>query len=246
MKTISELYRGYDISWKIIVSPRGLRDDSGVAPTVRFWSPKGQPEEKMLIYSPKIALSAKYIQKRYDGQNEAQSHESINMPINMVYTFANRMRSVYQSLSDPKMFHRDSNGNIIMDKNLAIQNSKKMSLYNANLVISPSVIYYGDSQGYGAVITMGGKPVGRMAHFEMKELCELIDHLDFQVYSLLLSVLEKNCEMDDKLAKLQGDVSEILSILKSGNNMEVQLPKRDPNGLTWQQVSNNREGDFLL
>ena len=71
-------------------------------------------------------------------------------------------------------------------------------------------------------------------------------HLDFQVYSILLSVLEKNCEIDDKLTRLQGDVSEILSILKCGNKMEVQLPKRDPNGLTWQQVQNQREGDFLL
>lgn len=246
MKTMSELYRGYEITWKIVVSPKGLKDDNGVSPTVRFWTPRGQPQDKMLIYSPKIALSAKYVPKRYDDPEEYQNHESLNLPINMVYTFANRIRSVYQALADPKMFHKDANGNIIMDKNLAIQNSKKMSLYNANLVIMPAVVYYGDSQGYGAVISMGGKPVGRMMHFEMKELCELIDHLDFQVYSILLSVLEKNCEIDDKLTRLQGDVSEILSILKCGNKMEVQLPKRDPNGLTWQQVQNQREGDFLL
>ena len=129
MKTISELYRGYEITWKIVVSPKGLKDDNGVSPTVRFWTPRGQPQDKMLIYSPKIALSAKYTPKRYDDPEEYQNHESLNLPINMVYTFANRMRSVYQALADPKMFHKDASGNIIMDKNLAIQNSKKMSLY---------------------------------------------------------------------------------------------------------------------
>ena len=104
MRTITELFQGYDITWKIVVSPKGIRDDSTLAPTVRFWTPQGQPEDRMLIYSPKIVITAKYRVKKYDDPKEAQNHESASIPINMIYTFVNRLRTVYQSLSDSKLF----------------------------------------------------------------------------------------------------------------------------------------------
>ena len=247
MRTITELFQGYDITWKIVVSPKGIRDDSTLAPTVRFWTPQGQPEDRMLIYSPKIVITAKYRVKKYDDPKEAQNHESASIPINMIYTFVNRLRTVYQSLSDSKLFHKDAYGNIIMDRNLAIQYSKKLALFTYNLVISPSIIYYGDSQGFGVVLTLNGKTIGRMTHNEIKEFCEIVDHTDFQVYSVLLTLLEKNCDMDDKLNKIQGDIGKILSILKDqGKDITNQKPAHSNNSdLIWNNLP-QREGDFLL
>lgn len=230
MKLIATIYETLDMEWRIHVNPRGTRNEvEEHRPIISFWSPNGKHEERMLIYNPKIALVGRV-------KKPAYAEETVYIQINQLYAFANKLSQVYQGLSAANLKKRDGN-HLYIDQSQALKTSQKMNLYNKSLVITPSILTIHDSEVIGVQFTVGGKFAGSMPHTDIRELCEILTHTDVQVYSLVLSLLEKLDDMDQKLDKIIAMQSELLGVIKSNQIQARTVRVADPAGnFQWQHL----------
>lgn len=232
MKIISTLYETFDMEWRIHVNPKGLKNDgpNDHRPLITFWTPNGEPQSRMLLYNPKIALVGR--------MKRAQVEENIYIPLNLLYAFANKLSMVYQGLSSSGLKKRDGS-NLYIDQNQAIRLSQKLSLFSKSVVMVPSVLTIHDTEVLGVQFTVGGKFAGSMPHSDIRELCEILNHTDIQVYSLILSMMETIDTMDQKIDRILETQSEILSLLKDNGTSHVKMtaPNMQAAGLRWEHLS---------
>ena len=233
MKIISTLYETYDMEWRIHVNPKGLKNDSpdDHRPIITFWTPNGEPQNRMLLYNPKIALVGRV--------KRNPTEENIYIPLNMLYAFANRLSSVYQGLSTEGLKKRDGN-HLYIDQNHAMKLSQKLTLFSKSVVMVPSVLTIHDTEVIGIQFTVGGKFAGSMPHTDIRELCEILTHTDIQVYALILSLMETIDTMDQKIDRVLEMQSEILGLLRSNGDNKVKMTMPAPMqsaGLQWERLS---------
>ena len=232
MRLLATLYDGRGMEWRIKVSPGGTRDHPDEK-VIKFWAPNNEPQNKMLLYNPKISLSGRS-RDRY-----AQTTEEVYIPVNRIYLFANKLMTVYRGLSSEKLKIRNENEKLFMDANAMLENSQKLNLFGKSLIISPSIVRYANEELLGVQFTMGGTYAGMMDHNEVRELCEILSHTDIQVYTMLLSMMEKLDDMDGKLDRLAEGQAQILRVLQNAG-VPVSPPKKEerkPNsGLEWQRL----------
>ena len=98
-----------------------------------------------------------------------------------------------------------------------------------------------------------------MTHKEVRKLCELVNHMDIQVYSLLLNMVEQNLDISDKLDRMSEDIRDIRNFLSmlSGKDinkfstmqraLEQQQQQQAPviNQFQWNNLPLNRQGEII-
>lgn len=241
MKILSTVFTGSDLEWKIKVSPRkNLINKNEYVPTFNVWTPDDGSGFTALIYNPVISLSPTPTRK---SPNDKRNCPLI--PMDKIYLFVNMLEQVYKDLSTPKMFVRSPEGQLIADKNLTNKARRKIKLYSQDLVVIPSVVYGYNEETYGIHLYHGGEFTGTMTHKDLRMFCEIMMHLDIQVYSLLLNMVEQNIELNNKMDKLTCDVSDIKNLLnvfiksqqmgQPRQNEEVKSPSVDA-GFGWTNL----------
>lgn len=232
MKILATLYESFEMEWRIHVNPKGLKNDNPNErrPIITFWTPNNEPQSRMLIYNPKIALVGR--------MKRMQTEETVYIPINQLYAFANKLSLVYQGLSADSLKKRDGN-HLYIDKNQALRLSQKMNLFNKNLVITPTVLTPYDTEVLGVQMTVGGKFACSMPHSDIREFCEILTHTDVQVYSLILSMMETIDNMDQKMDRILATQNEILSLLKGNGHDHIRMngiSQPTGAGLQWERM----------
>ena len=97
MNLIATIYSSGEMDWKIRVGPKRIKsgDDQFIdRPPLSFWSPTNTPNDRMLIYNPKITLSGRS-NARYGGIKTTD----VYLPITHLYAFANRLQNIYDKLN---------------------------------------------------------------------------------------------------------------------------------------------------
>ena len=224
MKLKTTVYQGFDLEWNVIVSPNkdAQKEDIDV---FRRWAPPGERSTRVLIYSPKIALVPTMAIRKgmsfADFNREKAAREYLAIPIDHIYIFINVLQQVYKDLSSPKLFIKDANGYTYMDKQTAKDCSRKVKLFGGDAVISPAVFAFNAGEMIGVTITYRGSLVGNVTHKEIRRLCELINHMDIQVYSLLLNMVEQNLDISDKLDRMSEDIRDIRNFLSMLSGKDI-------------------------
>lgn len=262
MKLKTTVYQGHDLEWNIIVSPNKdtQKEDIDI---FRRWTPPGEQNAKVLIYSPKIAMVPSMVMRKgmsfADFNREKDTRAYMAIPIDHIYIFINVLQQVYKDLSNPKLFIKDTSGYIYMDKQTAKECSRKVKLFNGDAVISPAIFAFNAGEIIGVTITYKGTLVGSMTHKEVRKLCELVNHMDIQVYSLLLNMVEQNLDISDKLDRMSEDIRDIRNFLSmlSGKDinkfsaMQRALEQQQQqqasviNQFQWNNLPLNRQGEII-
>ena len=236
MRLKSSVFQGFDLEWSVVVSPK-TNTNKEELDIFRQWAPPGE-NAKVLIYAPKISVIPSMVIHKgmtYPQYNrEKKERGFLPIPIDSIYIFINLLEKVYKELSNPKLFTKDPNGYIMMDKNVAKECSRKMKLYSGDIVVSPAVFAFSSVESFGVTIMHRGIFVGSMTHKEIREFCEIIHHLDIQVYSLLLNIVEQNFDSSNKLERGSEDIRDIRNFL-------TILTGKDINKFTSQQNEINQQ-----
>lgn len=235
MKLIATLKKGYEAEWRVRISPRKMQDGTYDSNTVSFWTPPdGSADEKMLIYNPSVGISVR---------NRFNKGDGILIPITLLYALSNKLMIVYNNLNTKGLYTTDGS-KLYIDAKLADKSAVKLMSYRDTIIFYPVKVSVGTGEEVKAIrIVANGKTIADMRHDEVRELCETLDHLDIQTFSLLLSMLEQMNYMDEKLDKILQTQSEILQILKENglSHSKIQPPnysQHNPTmaGLEWQRV----------
>lgn len=206
MKIIATLHRTVECDWKIRILPRKDQDGRYESELYDVWKPtKG---EEVLLFNPSISLVIR--------GRQGTEPTSVLVPIHLVYTLEHCLSSVYERLHT-KGLYRSEGGTLYMDGNIAGKTAVKLSLYRASLIMIPSVVIdkFSNKTLRGIRLTYDGNTIGNLQHTEVREICELLNHLDVNAYTMVLALAEKLTRMDQKMDKIIDGQSMILSILKN-------------------------------
>ena len=237
MRLLATLLEGRGMEWRIKVNPKGVFEDSPNRSVIEFWSPDNEPQNRMLLYNPKIALCG-----RPSSRFERQSAEELYIPVNRVYLFANKLMSVYKGLSNDKLKIRSDEGKLYMDNNAMVENAQKLNLFGKSVIIAPTIVRYANEELLGVQFSQGGNYCGMIDHLEARELCEVLGHTDLQIYAMMLAMIEKLDDMDHKLDRIIGGQAELMrmvSELCDKTKKTIQEEKKETNeqnGLDWKRL----------
>lgn len=236
MKLLATLKRGYEAEWRVRISPRKMQDGTYDASTVSFWTPPdGSAEDRMLIYNPTIGITVR---------NRFNKGDGILIPITLLYALSNKLMIVYNNLNTKGLYTTDGS-KLYIDAKLADKAAVKLMSYRDTIIFYPVKVSVGSGEEIKAIrIVANGKTIADMRHDEVRELCETLDHLDIQTFSLILSMMEQMNYMDEKLDRILQTQSEILQILKEQglSHNKIQTPSYNQSnattvaGLEWQRV----------
>lgn len=236
MRLLATLLEGRGMEWRIKVNPKGVLEDSPNRRVIEFWSPENEPQNRMLLYNPKIALCG-----RPSNRFERQTADELYIPVNRIYLFANKLTNVYRGLSDDKLKIRSEEGKLYMDGNAMVENAQKLNLFGKSVIIAPTIVRYANEELLGVQFTQGGSYCGMVDHYEARELCEVLGHTDLQVYAMMLAMAEKLDDMDHKLDRLIGGQAELMRMLNDAlggpkKTVPEQKKSDNQNGLDWKRL----------
>lgn len=233
MKLLATIYSSRTMDWKVRIEPRVNQShpELNSNSVISLWTPPNG-KEAMLIYDPKISVIGK---PRYYGSNDVTN---IYFPISQLYGFIGHLSKCYRQLSDTKLYHRDGK-QLYLDKQQMDQATQKLPLFGGSILIMPGIITERD-QGdvYGVQFVQNSKYAGAMSHYDTKELCDVLTHLDVQSYTMILSIMERIVEMDGKLDTIISMEQEILQLLKADNVQKAKLTKNQSADInfTWKNA----------
>lgn len=215
MKIIATFHKTAECEWKIRVLPRKNQDGRYDEELYDVWSPTGK--ESMLVFNPTISI----VIKGRHGDNQV----SAMVPIHMVYALEHCLSTVYERLQVKGMY-RSEGSSLYIDGNIAGRNATKLSLYRASLVMIPAVVTdrFTGKMLRGVRLSYDGDVIGDLHHAELREICEVLNHLDINSYSMILALAEKLVRMDRKLDTILDGQAMILSILKNQGVGSVNSP----------------------
>lgn len=229
MNLIATIYSSSEMDWKIRVGPKRVRsgDDQFIdRPPLTFWSPTNAPDDRMLIYNPKISLTGRSNAK-YGGIKTTD----IYLPVTYLYAFANRLQNVYDKLNTSGLFKKDG-AQLFVDGKTAAKVTQKLPLFNGSILIVPVAIpsRRGEDDTIGIQFLVNSDYAGTMKHWEVREFCEILRHTDIQTFSLILSMVEKLDSLDGKLDTIQRNQEKIIKLL------EMKQTTSQNDGLVWSPI----------
>lgn len=229
MKIIATVFSGYEAEWRIRIAPR-KRKNFERSELITFWNPSDSSDsESMLIYNPTISINVK---NRYDSQLSAI------IPVNMAYALEDALNVMYENLQTKGLYTKD--GNILyIDPKVADKCAVKIPCFTGSIILYPAKIQTKSGEEIRAArVVSDGKVIADMRHEELRELCELINHLDIQTFSLIASLLEKIDNMDKKLDRIMEAQATILDLLHRQGLNQVREQKQMSNGpqLDWKPI----------
>lgn len=240
MKLISTIYPADEIEVLLTVQSRSSRTNKETHSNDQLITKyRSKIGNESLIFNPSIALIIK-------SRNNREVMDAL-IPLNLIYRFTAAVSGVYQKLQSEKLFLVDGSS-LYVDQKLALQHSRKISLFRNSLTITPGIC--SDRTGKlvkGITFTIEGSPLGTMSHTEVLGLLDLMDHLDISTFSLLAGVVDEmesmNRKMDTVVTKLNNIESILMQLSTSKQPLQSQMtgPARQSSlpGFNWQTVETN-------
>lgn len=231
MKILATIHQTYETDWRIKITPRKRRDGTYESSAVSFWSPE-HTDETMLIYNPIISI---VMRNRFDKS------AVITIPINQVYALEDALSVAYNNLNTKGLYTTDGQ-KLYIDAKIADKTAIKLTCFRDVIILYPIIMYLPSGEELkGIRFVSNGKPVADMRHVDIRELCEKLNHMDLQTFSIIASMLEKMGEMDQKLDRILETQAEILQLLKSEGfsvkrNKPLNPMEFQAGGLNWQRV----------
>ena len=212
------LYYGYSNVWKIRVSPSGVKD--GKEELFRVWIPNDSTEDnRWIFYNPKIAI---IIQSKFDKSIKYY------VPVSMFYTLKDAIKVMYNRIASDKVYD-NLEGELYLDERKANKNRVKLTMFSDSIVFIPTII----SQEADEVLLLKrgvkieslsdpNKPSVEIEISELKSLYEILDRLDVNTYSLILTLAERIDNMDNKLDKIIDLQTKILKLIEKENIKSIK------------------------
>lgn len=183
-----------------------------------------------LIFNPTVYLNIEGRDARGPGSPQA------SVPANMLYRFNGAMTKVYKSLGDDKMYRAEGRS-LYLDAKMASQATRKLSLFRNVLVMSPITLSLGDDdpQTRAVAFAVDSTVIGALAHNELLNLIDIINHMDLNSYTLMAGLVDQMAAMDEKLDKVLAALNSLLFEVKkkqlSNDTFAVDQ------GLPWETVN---------
>lgn len=216
--------------WKIRVAPRKLASGEVDNELVEVWKPNNKSDDAMLMFNPTISL---VIRNRM-----AKDTKAIIIPITMIYSFENCLSVIYNRLMTDGLYRMDK-GTMYIDAKIAEKCSIKLSVFKDNITFIPIIIYtkHTEEPIKGIRLYLSGTPILELRHNDIREVCEILNHLDINTYTVALAMLEKMSTMDAKLDTMlanQVTMMEYLSSLIASQH--TQSAKIASDSFSWETV----------
>ena len=231
MKLISTLYSTMSLDVSLIVQNRSTKTPSTEAvpngPLItRHMSKIGTAS---LIFNPSVAIVI-----RPRGTN---TMNSAWITSTMFYRFVTALTTVYQGLSDDKLFHTE-NSVLYLDKKKAADISRRVSLYRNALTIMPCVMSLSESYIRGINLMVDTDQLGSMTHLEALGFLELLERFDMTTFTLLAGVVDELEMMSDRLTTMDMKLNEILELCRAMQHASLQQKpsKQEESWLHWESV----------
>jgi len=235
MKLISTLYSGAEIEATLTIQSRSTRNkedgtQSDEPLVVRYKSKVGN---QSLIFSPTVALVL-----RGRGQNRLDAW----IPVNLFYRFTSTLSHAYHSLTTDKLYYSDK-GTMYMDKKISESQTRKISLFRNNLVLSPDITYDRTGKQMKAILfSIDGEALGMMGHNEVLGMVELLDHFDVNTYSLLAGVVDEMESLHNKLDTViltTSRIEKLLMKLEQSGTSPIRGGKPDNSSIMQWEAARN-------
>lgn len=228
MKILSTIHQTWTTEWRIRINPR-VNPDGSKEELVRMWT---TPEnETMLIFNPIVSIVIR--------NTKDKTLPNISVPINRAYGLEDALSVVYNNLKTKGLYKSDGN-KLYLDNNIAEKCSTRLNCYRDIVVFRPSVLYLPTGEDVkGIIIVTNGQIIGELRHDEIRECCEVLNHLDVQTYTLIASLLDQQQKMEGKLDRIIQNHSEVLmSLNQILKNQTAQMPEQKPDTpFTWKPLS---------
>ena len=206
------IYTSYSSIWKIRVSPSGVKDEEPQE-LFRVWMPNGTKDnhKRWVFYNPKIAL---LIVHRFDKTAKYY------VPINMLYALKDALKVMFNRITSKDMYAK-VDGQLYLSEQNKTENKVKLTMFSDSIIFTPNIIEYENDDGLiqkrGIKIEALQDPDKTSIELditELKNVYEILDRLDVNTYSLILSLAEQLGEMDQKLDKVIDLQTRILKLIE--------------------------------
>lgn len=206
------LYTTYSSVWKIRVSPNGVKEEEPQE-LFRVWMPDGTKDnhKRWVFYNPKIAL---VIAHRFDKNSKYY------VPMSMFYALKDALKVMFNRIASKDMYAK-VDGQLYLSEQKKIENKVKLTMFSDSVVFTPVVIEYENDDG---LVQKRGVRIESIQNAEktpidldineLKTSYEVLDRLDINTYSLILSLAEQLGEMDQKIDKVIDLQTRILKLIE--------------------------------
>lgn len=247
----STIFSGLYSTWRIRITPdvpnnveNGYTKEELDQGLTRQW----QPEEngvKWIFFHPKISIIAK---------SRKEPKHRVWIPTSLLYSLRDCIQTSYARLATKGLFY-EQDGIIYCDKAEAQRQRILLPIPGGfSVLFEPTVIYGKDDKGkLGISLRTSSSPDGVvvLTRTEAKEFFTVLDHVDLNSYSAILTMLEKLERLEDRTDKLlQGQQQLIQMVGKLLNRQELSKvtiqpqqapPPQQQQPMQPQQISNINE-----
>ena len=206
------IYNGSSSTWRVRVSPNGVKDEEPQE-LFRVWMPNGTTDnhKRWVFYNPKIAL---LIVNRFD------KNAKYYVPISMLYALKDALKVMFNRIASKDMYAK-VDGQLYLSEQKKVENKVKLTMFSDSIIFTPIMIEYEDDDGLvqkrgiriEALQDTDKTPIDLDVN-ELKTVYEILDRLDVNTYSLILSLAEQLGEMDQKLDKVIDLQTRILKLIE--------------------------------
>lgn len=177
----------------------------------------------ILIYDPSIALVIK----------DHSTGKQLLIPVNMLNRVRDALYMMYQKL-DTKGLFTTVDGKLYVDKKVAESCQLKTQLFKGPLIFTPTV--YTDENVHKAIYMMYQDVRIIVKQDDIPSIYNVLERLDVHTYSLMLTMLERMDEMDQKLDTVIDLLNVLMSKQELSNEMIKQLMKLPEKKLIFPNV----------
>ena len=171
---------------------------------------------RSLIYNPTVSLVLSGTEFSDDGREY-----SIMIPVTKIYTLETMILEAADALSGIEFINQDPETLEIYYKDSRNEKIQKhIAIYNKELCVEPSMLYedlFGDPIPVVRFHNNEGEFYGFIMQDEIQPLCDVLDHLDITVVSLIVAVMDSLYNVNTKVDEMDIKLSKILKILEKQN-----------------------------
>lgn len=209
MKLMATIVSTRETTWKIRISPKNSKSET--ASIYRFWTIP-ENDELILIYDPSISLIVK----------DHATNKQIMIPMNLISRVRDALYLMYQKL-DTKGLYNIVDGKLYLDKKTAEKCQLKTQLFHGPLLFSPTV--YQDETESKAIHLSFQDVKAVVKQEDIPTIYNVLERLDIHTYSLMLTLLERMDEMDQKMDVVLDLLTNLLEKQELTQEMVAQILK---------------------
>jgi hypothetical protein len=157
----------------------------------------------------------------------------------MFYALKDTLKVMYNRVLDKDMYTK-INGKMYLNESKANENKVKLTMFSDSLIFTPVLIEYevNDTTNVKRGIKIesaqdDNKPPINIDANELKTLYEVLNHLDINTYSLILSLIERMSSMDQKLDDILDTQHKILKLVEKENIKDI----KNQFTVDWSEIS---------